>query len=163
MRTTKATPEPPSQLEKLANLLVVMDYRITNFSPVGISSEKSKGGLSKGGLGPKGANWAKKGPFGAISALPPWVWGAEELGPIGPEKAPTGPEKVPISPEKARFPWKDFPPIFSENLGLKPPFVSPRLDFPNFICNPVWSSGTIPWENKGKWYTPQVRKEGYTP
>ena len=88
-------------------------------------SGKSKGGLSKGGLGPKGANWAKKGPFGAISALPPWPWGAEELVPIGPEKAPIGPEKVPICPEKARFRRKDLPPIFSENLGLKPPFVSP--------------------------------------
>ena len=94
-------------------------------------SGKSKGGLSKGGLGPKGANWAKKGPFGAISALPPWLWGAEELVPIGPEKALIGPEKVPICPEKARFRRKDFPPIFSENLGLKPPFVSPPLDFPN--------------------------------
>ena len=94
-------------------------------------SGKSKGGLSKRGLGPKGANWAKKGPFGAISALPPWRWGAEESVPIGPEKAPMGPEKDPISPEKARFPRKDFPPIFSENLGLEPPFVSPPLDFPN--------------------------------
>ena len=93
-------------------------------------SGKSKGGLSKGGLGPKGANWAKKGPFGAISALPPWLWGAEELVPIGPEKAPIGPEKVPIWTEKARFRRKDFHPIFSENLGLKPPFVSPPLDFP---------------------------------
>ena len=93
-------------------------------------SGKSKGGLSKGGLGPKGANWAKKGPFGSISALPPWLWGAEELVPISPEKAPIGPEKVPICPEKARFRRKDFPPIFSENLGLKPPFVSPPLDFP---------------------------------
>ena len=92
---------------------------------------KSKGGLSKGGLGPKGADWGKKGPFGAISALPPWLWGAEELVPIGPEKAPIGPEKVPICPEKARFRRKDFPPIFSENLGLKPPFASPPLDFPN--------------------------------
>ena len=53
-----------------------------------LGSGKSKGGLSKGGLGPKGANWAKKGPFGPISALPPWLWGAEELVPIGPEKAP---------------------------------------------------------------------------
>ena len=52
--------------------------------------------------------------------------------PIGPEKAPIGPEKVPICPEKAQFRRKDFPPIFSENLGLKPPFVSPPLDFPNF-------------------------------
>ena len=80
-------------------------------------------------LGPKGATWAKKGPFGAISALPPRMWGAEELVPIGPEKAPVGPEKAPSCPEKARFPRKDFPLIFSENLGLKPPFVSPRLDF----------------------------------
>ena len=92
---------------------------------------KSKGGLSKRGLSPKGANWAQKGPFGGISGVPPaCVWGAEELIPIGPEKAPIGPEKVPICPEKARFRGKDFPPIFSENLGLKPPFVSPPLDFP---------------------------------
>ena len=98
-------------------------------------SGKSKGGLSEGGLGPKGANWAKKGPFGAISALPPWLWGAEELVPIGPEKAPIGPEKVPICPEKARFCRKDFPPIFSENLGLKPPFVSPfRFSPKKFMC-----------------------------
>ena len=87
-----------------------------------IFSGKSKGGLSKRGLGLKGANWAKKGPFGAISALPPWVWGAEELVPIGPEKPPIGPEKAPICPEKARFSRKDFPPIFSENLGLNPNF-----------------------------------------
>ena len=111
-------------------------------------SGKSKGGLSKGGLGPKGANWAKKGPFGAISALPPWLWGAEELVPIGPEKAPVGPEKVPICPEKARFRRKDFPPIFSESLGLKPRFVSPPLDFPKdfwglfliFLAVPVFSA-----------------------
>ena len=93
-------------------------------------SGKSKGGLSKGGLGPKGANWAKKGPFGPISALPPWLWGAEELVPIGLEKAPIGPEKVPICPKKGPISQEGFPPIFSENLGLKPPFVSPPLDFP---------------------------------
>ena len=82
------------------------------------------GGLANGGLARKApANWAKKGPFEAVSALP--------LVPIGPEKAPTGPEKAPICPKKARFSRKDFPLIFSENLGLKPPFVSPRLDFPS--------------------------------
>ena len=91
-------------------------------------SGKSKRGLSKRGLGPKGANWAKKGPFGAISALSPCC---EESAPIGPEKAPVGPEKAPICLERARFPRKDFPPIFSENWGLEPPFVSPRLDFPS--------------------------------
>ena len=32
-------------------------------------SGKSKRGLNKWGLGPKGTNWAKKAPFGAISAL----------------------------------------------------------------------------------------------
>ena len=74
------------------------------------------GGLANGGLARK-ANWAKKGPFGAISALPPWLWGAEELVPIGPEKAPIGPEKAPICPEKARFSRKDFPLIFSEESG----------------------------------------------
>ena len=35
-----------------------------------LRSWKSKRGLSKRGLGLKGANWAKKGLFGAISALP---------------------------------------------------------------------------------------------
>ena len=106
-------------------------------------SWKSKGGLSKGGLGPKGANWAKKGLFGAISALPPWLWGAEELVPIGPEKAPTSPEMAPICPEKARFSRKDVPPIFSENLGLKPPFVSPPLDFPKRSQKPTTSLGRL--------------------
>ena len=111
---------------------LAMRTHIVNFQR--FLSGKSKGGLSKRGLGPKGANWAKKGPFGAISPLPPWRWGAEESVPIGPEKAPIGPEKDPISPEKARFPRKDFPPIFSENLGFKPPFVSPPLDFPYPWC-----------------------------
>ena len=79
-----------------------------------------RSGKSKRGLGLKGANWAKKGLFGAISALPPWLWGAEELVPIGPEKPPVGPGKTPISPDQARFSRKDFPPIFSENWGLSP-------------------------------------------
>ena len=79
-----------------------------------------KGGLAKGGLARKAPIGPKKGPFGAISALPSRLWGAEELVPIGPEKAPIGPEKAPICPEKARFSRKDFPPIFSENLGLSP-------------------------------------------
>ena len=66
-------------------------------------------GLSKRRLGPKGTNWAKKGPSGAISAPVPWLWGAEEVVPIGPEKPPTDPEQAPICPEKARFSRKDFP------------------------------------------------------
>ena len=94
------------------------------FYPLKVIQGNPKAGLAKGGLARKAPIGAKKGPFGTISALPPWVWGTEELVPIGPEKAPTGPEKAPISPEKARFPRKDFPPIFSENLGLKPPFFT---------------------------------------
>ena len=50
-----------------------------------------------------------KGPFGAISALPPWLWGAEELVPIGPEKAPIGPEKAPIAPKRPDFPGRISP------------------------------------------------------
>ena len=78
------------------------------------------GGLANGGLARK----AKIGPggFGAISALPPWVWGAEDLVPIGPEKAPIGPEKAPISPEQAQFPRKDSP-----RFSLKIQGSSPRL------------------------------------
>ena len=88
-----------------------------------LSSGKSKRGLSKGGLGPKGANWAQKGPFRAISALPSWLWGAEELVPIGPEKAPIGPEKATICPEKA----PDFPGRISPRFSLKIWGLSPRL------------------------------------
>ena len=82
------------------------------------SSGKSKGGPSKGGLGPKGANWAKKGPFGAISALPPWLWGAEELVPIGPEKAPIGPEFAPRRPD---FAGRISPRFSLKIWGLSPP------------------------------------------
>ena len=98
-------------------------------------SGKSKGGLSKGGLGPKGAKWPKRALSGQFLLFPRGCGVAEELVPIGPEKAPIGPEKVPICPEKARFRRKDFPPIFSENLGPKPPFVSPPLDFPKIQMN----------------------------
>ena len=74
---------------------------------------KSKGGLSKRGLSPKGTNWAQKGPFGGIPGASPRLWGAEESVPISPEKAPTDPEKAPIGPEKARFSRKEF---FRETL-----------------------------------------------
>ena len=60
------------------------------------------GGSANGGLGLKGANWAKKGPFRTMSTSPPPLWLCTDL-----------------------------PPAFSENLGLKPPFVRPRLDFPS--------------------------------
>ena len=76
------------------------------------------GGLANGGLAQK----APVGPKRALSGqflLSLRLWGVEELVPIGPEQAPTGPVKAPISPEKARFSRTDFPPIFSENLGLK--------------------------------------------
>ena len=99
-----------------------------NFA-LSVNRGNPNGGLANGGLA-QGANWAKKGLFGAISALPSWLSGAEEWVPIGPEKAPVGPEKAPTCPENARFARKDFPPIFAENLGLKPPFVSPRLYVP---------------------------------
>ena len=92
-------------------------------------SGQSKQGLSKRGLGPKGANWAKKAPFGAISPLPPWLWGEEELGPMGPHEPRIGPGKGPIGPERARFPPGRFPPILSENLGLNLPLGPLGLHF----------------------------------
>ena len=67
----------------------------------GNASGKSKRGLGK--WGPERRQLGQKGPFGAISALPLWLSGAEELVPIGPAKAPIG-------PEKAWFSRKDFPP-----------------------------------------------------
>ena len=58
---------------------------------------------------------------------------AEGSGPDRPGKVTIG-EKAPICPEKAGFPRKDFPSICSENLGLKPPFVSPIWIFPKEAC-----------------------------
>ena len=89
-----------------------------------LRSGKSKGGgLAKGGLGPKGRQLGQKGPLsGQFLLFPPWLWGAEELVPIGPEKAPIGPEKVPICPEKAPISQEGFPPRFSLKIwGLSPP------------------------------------------
>ena len=78
-----------------------------------LDSGKSKRGLSKGGLARKGPIGPKRAlPFGAISALPPWLWGAEELVPIGPEKAPTSPEMAPILPRKGPIFQEGFPPDF---------------------------------------------------
>ena len=89
------------------------------------------GGLAKGGL-------ARKGPIGPKRALS----GQFLLFPRGrgvqrnwSRSAPKRPRPAlkwrQFAPKRARFSRKDFPPIFSENLGLKPPFVSPPLDFPN--------------------------------
>ena len=52
----------------------------------------------------------------------PRIWSRK-----GPDKAPIDPGG-PISPEKARFSRADFPLIFSENLGLKPPFVISKIN-----------------------------------
>ena len=89
-----------------------------------------RSGKSKRGLGPKGANWAKKGPFEPISALPRACavrrdWSQSALKRL--RWALKRPQFAPKSPD---LPGRISPPIFSENLGLKPPFVSPRLDFP---------------------------------
>ena len=67
--------------------------------------------LSKGGLGPKGADLGLKGAFRGNFCSCPWLRGSEELVPIGPEKAPIHPGKAPISPEKAIF-QEGFPPDF---------------------------------------------------
>ena len=87
-------------------------------------------GQSKRGLSPKSANWAKKGLFRGkfCSSLAAVRCGG--IGPNRPQKAPETPWKGPISPEKPDV-QEGFCPIFSKNLGLKPPFVSSRLDFPN--------------------------------
>ena len=82
-------------------------------------------GLANGGLAFSGQ---KEGPFRGNLCSSPVAVG---FGGIGPNQPAIGPEKAPIRPEKARFSREDFCPIFSETLGLKPPFVSPRLDFPN--------------------------------
>ena len=51
-----------------------------------LSRGNPNGGLANGGLAR--SQLGQQGPFGATSALLPWLWGAEELVPIGPEKAP---------------------------------------------------------------------------
>ena len=91
------------------------------------------GGLSKQGLGPKGTKLGQKGPFLGQCLL---FARAVRIGGIGPE-GPNRPRKASISPEKARFFQGRISPIFSENLGLKPPLVSPpfTLVIKMITCN----------------------------
>ena len=100
-----------------------------NGQKMALTQGNPNGGLANGGLARKAPIGPKRALSGQFLLFPRGCG----CGGIGPEKAPIGPEKAPICPEKARFPRKDFPLIFSENLGLKPPFVSPRLDFPNSL------------------------------
>ena len=99
-------------------------------------SGKSKRGLTNGGLAakPERGESGQKGPFRGNFCASPVAVGCRGIGPDRPRKGPdrpwsgaNSPRKGPIFQEVA---FKDFRPIFSENLGLKPPFVSPCLDFP---------------------------------
>ena len=78
------------------------------------TARESKRGLSKRGLGPKGA--PKKAPFRGNFCSSPVAARRGEIGPSPGPKRPQTP-KGPISQGR-------FPPIFSENLWLKLPFVS---------------------------------------
>ena len=51
----------------------------------GVNRGNPNGGLANGRLGPKGANWAKRSFQGNLCSSP-WLRGAEELVPIGPER-----------------------------------------------------------------------------
>ena len=77
-------------------------------------SGKSKGGLSKGGAWPES--------FGAISALPSWLWGAEELVPIGPKRPRSALKRPQFAPKRP-----DFPGRISPRFSLKIWGLSPRL------------------------------------
>ena len=56
--------------EKIPGKLFMYWFRASGYY-FGVLLGKSKWGLSKRGLSPKGANWAQKGPFGEISAASP--------------------------------------------------------------------------------------------
>ena len=121
-----AQPSLESPRFTFSQLLAKRLWSIRWCDALGLSQSQSAGMATRGlawkvPIGPKCA-------FQGKFCSSPWLWGAEVLL-IGPEKAPVGPEKAPICPEASRFPKEAFPPIFSENLGLKPPFVSLCLDF----------------------------------
>ena len=80
---------------------------------------------SKRGLGPEGANWAKKGLFGAISALPHgcevrrnWSWSA----PKRPRYTLERPQSAPKRPD---FPGRTSPQFSLKNSGLSPRLWAP--------------------------------------
>ena len=74
----------------------------------------------------------QKGPFRGNFCSSPLAVRRGGIGPERPRKGPDRPGKAPISPEKDRFSRKESL-ILSENLGLKPPFVSPHLDISPFL------------------------------
>ena len=110
---------------------------------------KCKRGLSKRWAWPERRQLGQKGPPRVNFCFAPVAVRCGGIGPDPPRKGPR-PWKGPISPEKAQFSRKDFPLIFSENLGLKPPIVSPRLDFQNHQPeskkrkSSEWNSGSVP-------------------
>ena len=85
------------------------------------------GSLANGGLAWKGANWAKKGLFGTIFALPLWLKGAEELVPIALERSQ-------LAPKRPDFPGPISPRFSLKIRGLSPRLWAPVWIVPNFLA-----------------------------
>ena len=85
-----------------------------------ISGKSKKRGLSKRGLGPKGAIWAK-GPFRPFSALS-----------RGCEVWRNWSRSAPKRPQHSAPKRPDFPGRISPRFSLKIWSLSPRLDFPKY-------------------------------
>ena len=126
-------------LEKQALLstlrsVLPLPYRIF-LAVVNLLQGNPKGGLANGAW-PERRQLGQKGPFRGTFSSSPVAVGCGGIGPDRPRKGPDRPRKGPNQPRKGPISQKGFPPDFSENLGLKPPFVSPPLDFPN--CSPYY-------------------------
>ena len=91
------------------------------FPSSSILSGNPNGGLGKRGLGPKGANWAKKGSFRGNFCSSLWPWGVEELVPVGPDR----PWKSPNQPRRGPIFQNQFPPDILWRFGAQAPVCEP--------------------------------------
>ena len=90
------------------------------------------GGLAKGGLARKGPIGPKRALSGQFLLFPRGCAVQRNWSRSAPKRPRPALKWRQFAPKRPDFPGRIPPPIFSENLGLEPPFVSPPLDFPKF-------------------------------
>ena len=81
---------------------------------------KSKGGLSKRGLSPKGANWAQKGPFGGISGASRGCEVRRNRSRSAPKRPRWTLKRLQSGPKRPDFPGRIFARFSLKIWGLSP-------------------------------------------
>ena len=114
---------PKSGMGLLVTSLCLGVFSALKFFAIGESQTSlANGGLAqKAPIGPPGANWAQKGPFGGILATSPRLRGAEASVPSTLKRPPDRPEKGSNQARKGPIFPKGFLPNFLWKFGASAP------------------------------------------